>query len=111
MEAEAVPILCVADADAAVRWYERAWASTKQWEYRFDPDCPAFVSIACGGTRLFLSEHRDDARPDTLVGLYVSDVDAVEAEFGRPDGEPPYGCEFELRDPDGNRLRIRRLAS
>jgi hypothetical protein len=46
-----------------------------------------------------------------LIGLYVSDVDAVEAEFGRPDGEPPYGCEFELRDPDGNRLRIRRLAS
>ena len=28
------------------------------------------------------------------------------AEFGRPAGEQPYGCEFELRDPDGNRLRI-----
>jgi catechol 2,3-dioxygenase-like lactoylglutathione lyase family enzyme len=110
MEVEVVPILRVADADAAVRWYERL-GFTKQWEYRFDPSCPAFVSIACGGTRLFLSEHRGDARPDTLVGLYVSDVDAVEAEFGRPDGEPPYGCEFELRDPDGNRLRIRRLGS
>jgi catechol 2,3-dioxygenase-like lactoylglutathione lyase family enzyme len=110
MEAEAVPILRVADADLAVRWYERL-GFTKQWEYRFDPDCPAFVSIACGGTRLFLSEHRGDARPDTLIGLYVSDIDAVEAQFGRPDGEPPYGCEFELRDPDGNRLRIRRLAS
>jgi len=108
MEVEAVPILRVADADAAVRWYERL-GFTKQWEYRFDPGCPAFVSIACGGTRLFLSEHRGDARPDTLIGLYVSDVDAVEAEFGRPDGEPPYGCELELRDPDGNRLRIARL--
>ncbi len=41
----------------------------------------------------------------------VSDVDAVEAEFGRPTGEPPYGCESELRDPDGNRLRIRGLAN
>jgi hypothetical protein len=51
------------------------------------------------------------ARPDTLVGLMVSDVEAVEAEFGRPTGEPPYGCEFELRDPDGNRLRIRGLVS
>jgi hypothetical protein len=58
-----------------------------------------------------LSEHRGDARPDTLIGLYVNDVDAVEAEFGRPDGEPLYGCEFELRDPDGNRLRIHRLPS
>lgn len=110
MEMEAVPILRVADADVAVKWYERL-GFAKQWEHRFDPDCPAFVSIVCGGTRLFLSEHRGDARPDTLVHLFVSDVDAVEAEFGRPTGEPPYGCEFELRDPDGNRLRIRRLAS
>jgi hypothetical protein len=35
-----------------------------------------------------LSEHRGDARPDTLIGLKVSDVDAVEAEFGRPTGVP-----------------------
>ena len=110
MEIEAVPILRVADADAAVRWDDRL-GFTRQWEHRFDPDCPAFVSIACGGARLFLSGHRGDARPGTLVGLYVGDVAAVEAEFGRPGGEPPYGCEFELRDPDGNRLRIRRLAS
>ena len=110
MEMEAVPILRVADADVAVKWYERL-GFTKQWEHRFDPDCPAFVSIVYGGTRLFLSEHRGDAWPDTLVHLFVSDVDAVEAEFGRPTGEPPYGCEFELRDPDGNRLRIRGPAS
>ena len=110
MEVEVVPVLRVADAGVAVRWYERL-GFTKQWEHRFDPDCPAFVSIACGGARLFLSEHRGDARPDTLVGLMVSDVEAVVAEFGRPTGEPPYGCELELRDPDGNRLRIRGLAS
>jgi hypothetical protein len=109
MEMEVAPILHVADAGVAVSWYERL-GFTKQWEYRFDPDCPAFVSIVHGEARLFLSEHRGDARPDTLVGLRVSDVDAVEAEFGRPTGEPPYGCEFELRDPDGNRLRISRLA-
>ena len=46
---------------------------------------------------------------ETLVGVMVSDVGAVEALFGRRTGEPPYGCEFELRDPDGNRSR--RLAS
>jgi len=110
METEVVPILHVADADEAVRWYERL-GFTKQWEHRFDPSCPAFVSIARGAARLFLSEHRGDARPDTLVQMTVSDVGAIEAEFGRPDGEPPYGCQFELRDPDGNRLRIRRLPS
>jgi Glyoxalase superfamily protein len=108
MEAEVIPILRVADAYAAVRWYERL-GFTKQWEHRFDPGCPR--SCRSRAARLFLSEHRGDARPDTLVGLMVSDVDAVVAEFGRPDGEPPYGCELELRDPDGNRLRISRATS
>jgi len=110
MEAEVIPILRVADAAAAVSWYERL-GFTRQWEHRFEPGCPAFVSIARDRARLFLSEHRGDARPGTLVHLMVSDVEAVVAEFGRPAGEPPYGCEFELRDPDGNRLRISRPAS
>ena len=100
----------MAEAAAAVAWYERL-GFTRQWEHRFGPGMPAFVSVARGGTRLFLSEHQGDARPDTLVHLMVSDVDAVVAEFGQPAGEPPYGCEFELRDPDGNRLRISRPAS
>jgi catechol 2,3-dioxygenase-like lactoylglutathione lyase family enzyme len=105
MDEEVIPILRVADAGAAVRWYERL-GFIKEWEHRFEPGMPAFVSIARGRARLFLSEHRGDARPDTLVYLVVGDIGAVEAEFGRPAGEQPYGCEFELRDPDGNRLRI-----
>jgi catechol 2,3-dioxygenase-like lactoylglutathione lyase family enzyme len=110
MEAEVIPVLRVADAAAAVAWYERL-GFTRQWEHRFGPGMLAFVSVARDRSRLFLSEHRGDARPDTLVHLMVSDVDAVVAEFGRPAGEPPYGCELELRDPDGNRLRISRPAS
>lgn len=110
MEAEVIPVLRVANADVAVSWYERL-GFTKQWEHRFEPGCPAFVSVARDQARLFLSEHRGDARPDALVHLTVNDVDAVVAEFGRPAGEPPYGCELELRDPDGNRLRISRPAS
>jgi Glyoxalase superfamily protein len=98
MDEEVVPILRVANAAGAVAWYERLGFS-KQWEHRFDPDSPWFVSIARGRARLFLSEHRGDARPDTLVGLFIKDIDAVVAEFGRPDEEPPYGCEFELREP------------
>jgi len=107
MDEEVVPILRVANAATSVAWYERL-GFRKEWEHRFDPDCPAFVSIARGRARLFLSEHRGDARPDTLIVLEVGDVDAVVAEFGRPRGEPPYGCELELRDLDGNRLRISR---
>ena len=83
MEAEVILVLRVADADAAVSWYERL-GFIKEWEHRFEPGGLAFVSIARDRARLFLSEHRGDARPDALVHLYVSDVNAVVAEFGRP---------------------------
>jgi catechol 2,3-dioxygenase-like lactoylglutathione lyase family enzyme len=105
MNEQVIPVLHVANAADAVAWYERLGFS-QEWEHRFDPDCPVFVSIARGPVRLYLSEHRGDAGPDTLVHLVVADVDAVVSEFGRPADEPPYGSELELRDPDGNRLRF-----
>ncbi|MGW3728496.1 glyoxalase superfamily protein [Streptomyces sp. NPDC000851] len=105
MDEEVIPILHVADAAAAVRWYERLGFG-KQWEHRFEPGLPAFVEVARGRMRLFLSEHTGDARPDTLVYLRVADVDAVAAEFGVQAAGAPWAREIELRDPDGNRLRI-----
>ncbi|MGW8952370.1 glyoxalase superfamily protein [Streptomyces sp. NPDC055709] len=100
-----MPVLHVADAATAVSWYERL-GFTKQWEHRFEPGYPAFVEIARDGVKLFLSEHTGDARPDTLVYLRVRDVDAVADEFGVPVTTAPWAREVELRDPDGNRLRV-----
>lgn len=105
MDEEVIPILRVADAAAAVGWYERL-GFTQCWEHRFEPGLPAFVEVARGAVRLFLSEHEGDARPDTLVYLRVRDVDAVAAEFGVQVADAPWAREIELRDPDGNRLRI-----
>ena len=47
MDEEVVPALRVANAAEAVAWYERL-GFTKQWEHRFEPGMPAFVSIARG---------------------------------------------------------------
>jgi catechol 2,3-dioxygenase-like lactoylglutathione lyase family enzyme len=105
MDEEAIPILHVTDAAAAVAWYERL-GFTKEWEHRFEPGFPAFLSVARGQVRLFLSEHKGDARPDTLVYLRVRDVDAIAAEFGVTVEEAPWAREIAIRDPDGNRLRI-----
>ncbi|MFE0809296.1 glyoxalase superfamily protein [Streptomyces sp. NPDC058794] len=105
MGEEAIPVLRVADAAAAVRWYARLGFALR-WEHRFEPGLPAFVEVARGRVRLFLSEHAGDARPDTLVYLRVTDVDAVAAEFGVRIEEAPWAREVELRDPDGNRLRV-----
>ncbi|MEV0122106.1 glyoxalase superfamily protein [Streptomyces sp. NPDC050703] len=105
MDEEVIPILRVEDAAAAVAWYERL-GFTQQWEHRFEPGLPAFVEVARGEVRLFLSEHEGDARPDTLVYLRIRDVEAVASEFGARVENAPWAREIELRDPDGNRLRI-----
>lgn len=89
-----------------IAWYERLGFEV-EWEHQFEPGMPWFVSLARGRVRLYLSEHLGDATPDTLIHLYVRDVDAIAAEFGVPvDEEGLAGREIELADPDGNRLRV-----
>jgi catechol 2,3-dioxygenase-like lactoylglutathione lyase family enzyme len=106
MGEEIVPVLRVDDADRAVSWYARL-RFQEEWRHQFEPGFPWFVSVARGRVRLYLSEHRGDARPDTLLHLYVEDVDAVAAEFGvTVDEEGLAGRECALVDPDGNRLRV-----
>lgn len=103
---QVVPVLRVEDAVRAVAWYERL-RFVKEWQHQFEPGFPWFVSVARGDVRLYLSEHTGDARPDTLIHLYVTDVDAVAEEFGVPvDEEGLAGRECALVDPDGNRLRV-----
>jgi catechol 2,3-dioxygenase-like lactoylglutathione lyase family enzyme len=101
-----VPFLRVADAEAAAEWYGRL-GFTIEWRHRFEPGLPLFVSITDGRGRIFLSEHGGDARPDTLLYLYVDDVDALARELGTEAAPMPWGVrELEVRDPDGNRIRI-----
>ncbi len=106
VDEEVVPVLYVQDAGRAVAWYRRL-GFEKEWEHQFEPGFPWFVSVARGRVRLYLSEHKGDARPNTLIHVYVNDIDAVSREFGIPvdeDGLAGRECDFE--DPDGNRLRV-----
>lgn len=106
MDEEVVPVLRTEDADRAVAWYARLGFS-EEWRHQFEPGFPWFLSVARGRVRLYLSEHQGDARPDTLIHLYVDDVDRVAAEFGvTVDGNGLAGREIGLVDPDGNRLRV-----
>jgi catechol 2,3-dioxygenase-like lactoylglutathione lyase family enzyme len=106
VDEEVVPVLYVEDAARAVAWYGRL-GFAKEWEHQFEPGFPWFLSVARGEVRLYLSEHQGDARPDTLIHLYVKDVDDVAAEFGVVvDEDGLAGREVALVDPDGNRLRV-----
>ena len=99
-------MLRVDDAARAVAWYERL-DFRKEWEHQFEPGFPWFVSVARGAVRLYLSEHKGDARPNTLIHLYVDDIDRVSKEFGIPvDEDGLAGREVHLEDADGNRLRV-----
>ena len=101
-----MPVLYVEDASRAVSWYQRL-GFHKESEHQFEPGFPWFVSVARGHARLYLSEHKGDARPGTLLHLYVDDVDAVSKEFGVPiDEDGLAGRECDFNDPDGNRLRV-----
>lgn len=106
MTEEVVPVLYVEEVGRAVAWYGRL-GFEKEWEHQFEPGFPWFVSVARGNVRLYLSEHKGDARPNTLIHLYVDDIDAVSKEFGIPvDEEGLAGRECDLEDLDGNRLRV-----
>ena len=102
---QAVPILRVADAQRAADWYEQlgfVLSST----HRFAEGLPAFATIERGGVTLFLSEHPGDASPDTLVYLRVENCAELAEWFAVETTENPWGPDFEIQDPDGNRLRI-----
>ncbi|MGE0592402.1 MAG: glyoxalase superfamily protein [Vicinamibacterales bacterium] len=105
MPEELVPILRVTNGPAAAVWYARL-GFTVEGEHRFAPDLPRYLFLRRGPNALHLSEHQGDARPHTLVYLYVDDVEAIAREFGVPITEQPWAREVALVDPDGNRWRI-----
>ena len=103
---QVVPFLRVADAEASALWYARLGFRV-EWRHRFAPHLPLFVALKDGDAMIFLSEHTGDARPDTLLYLYVDDIAAIARDFDVELHDAPYGMrEVELRDPDGNRLRF-----
>lgn len=103
---QAIPVLRVTDAARSTAWYERLGFQV-EWQHRFAPELPVFVEIARGHVRLFLSEHEGDARPDTLVYLRVGEPGPLAAELGVTAVHTEWGTlEFEVCDPDGNRLRV-----
>ena len=105
MTTDVIPVLHVADADASLEWYARL-GFEKNFEHRFEPGFPLYVGLRREGAQLHLSEHAGDATADTLVYVWVDDIDAIAAEYGLPIDEQPWAREVALHDLDGNRLRI-----
>jgi mannose-6-phosphate isomerase-like protein (cupin superfamily) len=102
-----VPIFRVADATAAIDWYASNLGFHQVGEiHRFAEGAPAFATIAREPAAIFLSEHEGDARPGSLIYLWRDDVDELAERFGVHVDENPWARDIEVRDPDGNRIRI-----
>lgn len=105
MPTDIAPIFRVADAAASLAWYRRL-GFEPQFEHRFAPGLPAYVGIQRDGAEIHLSEHVGDAEPHGLAYVWVDLVDPLAAEFGATVEDMPWARDFEIADPDGNRLRI-----
>lgn len=105
MDEDVIPILPVEDVEVALQWYGLLGFTARRSPNGADAT-PSVVEIVRGDVRVLLSQHEEDAPGEALVYLRVTDVDAVAAEFGMIPEAAPGTREIELRDPDGNRLRV-----
>jgi catechol 2,3-dioxygenase-like lactoylglutathione lyase family enzyme len=106
------PVVPVLNLDAALDRYRRLGFEVQQYE---GPERYGFAD--CGSVSLHLTEwpEHDPSRTAASVYFYVSDADAVYAEWqavdleGRliPPSDRPYGLrEFAYVDPDGTLHRV-----
>jgi hypothetical protein len=105
MSEELVPIFHVKNGYESAKWYARLGFVT-EGDHRFAPALPLYLFLRRGLNALHLSEHKGDARPNTLVYFYVDNVDEIAKEFCVPIEDQPWAREVQLTDPDGNRWRI-----
>lgn len=105
MTGELVPVFRVEDGAAAAEWYGRLGFAVVG-EHRFGPGMPLYVFLRRGDVHLHLSEHTGDAPPGSLAYFYVDDVDAQAGDVGAVVEEVPWGRQFEVTDPYGNRVRV-----
>ena len=113
------PTLRVRDAAAACRYFCDQLGFAKDWEHRFEPGLPLFVSVSRDGVSLHLSEHTGDGPLEVRVYVYVRDPKALFEELKsrgariilEPELQSYDTLEFIVEDLDGNRIRFGKVVS
>jgi catechol 2,3-dioxygenase-like lactoylglutathione lyase family enzyme len=107
------PILRSFDEAKAREFYIGFLGFTIDWEHRFEPNFPLYMSVSRGDCVLHLSEHHGDCSPGAAIRIACDDIDSYHAEligkdymYAKPGIEsPPWGGrEVSVKDPFGNRL-------
>jgi catechol 2,3-dioxygenase-like lactoylglutathione lyase family enzyme len=113
----ALPILGVSSSAAAEAFYCGKLGFRREYAYRPDPERPdpCWLGVVRDGAHLVLSSFAGDGPPGSRgVQIYVEDAAAIQREF-RDAGvagleelmDQTWGnLEFNLADPDGNRIIV-----
>jgi hypothetical protein len=74
-EQRVVLALRITDYERSKVFYVEKLGFGLEWEHRFEPHLPVFMSVVRDGMKLFLSEHAGDCQVGGLVHLLVPDTD------------------------------------
>ncbi len=112
-EQRVIPALRITQYARSKAFYLDQLGFELEWEHRFEPHFPVFMSVVRDGMRLYLSEHTGDCQVGGLVHFVIQDVDAWHREFQdrgvRVSEAPNDDLGFRnmtVSDPDGNQLRF-----
>jgi uncharacterized glyoxalase superfamily protein PhnB len=108
------PQFRITDARRSTPFYVDGLGFKIDWEHRFEPGFPVFMSLTRASQTIFLTEHAGDCKVGGAAYFVVPDVDACYEEFAsrgvvptEPPEDKPWGPrEMVVTDPDGNRLRF-----
>ncbi len=112
-EQRVIPTLRMTHYQRSKDFYVGGLGFTVEWEHKFQPSFPVFMSVIRDGMRLYLSEHAGDCQVGGLVHFVIADVDAAHREYegrGVSATEKPNDDlgfrNMTITDPDGNQLRF-----
>jgi len=108
------PQFRITDARRSTPFYVDGLGFKIDWEHRFEPGFPVFMSLTRAGQTIFLTEHAGDCKVGGAAYFVVPDVDACYEEFASrgvvptetPEDKSWGPREMVVTDPDGNRLRF-----
>lgn len=110
---QTIPVLRIFD-EAKAREFYCGWLGCKvEFEHRFEPTAPLYMSVTLQGFNLHLSEHHGDGTPGGHVFIRCKNLRAWNAEllakqynYNRPGIEDAFwgGICMTLTDPFCNKL-------
>jgi catechol 2,3-dioxygenase-like lactoylglutathione lyase family enzyme len=108
-----IPALRITNYQRSKAFYTEQLGFRVEWEHRFEPNFPVFMSISRDGLQVYLTEHSGDCQVGGLVHFVIADVDAWHREFTAHGVQPTEAPNNDLgflnmtvTDPDGNQLRF-----